>query len=184
MAKKDKPSPGAMPADANRIAESAEDMFAFERDMLLDGDIASSLLPQGEDELFDRDPFSADFVTFRIAQSQARKEKYAALNEQLREDLLQSPHLMEKPAEAGNRGAAAVWRSLRDLLRGETEALVDSSSVEELMLLKRELETRKTIVEAVNTGLESQLKRLEQRLSVYNKSETEITPADVKIKKG
>lgn len=183
MAKKDKSGQAPLPADLNRIAESAREMFAFERDVLLDGDIPDSALPQDEDALFDRDPFSADFVAYRIGQSQRRKEKYKALNEQLRDDLLEHPHLLEKPAESGTRGAAAVWRSLRDLLRGETEGIIDGSSVEELKMLKRELETRKAIVEAVNTGLQHQLKRLEQRLSAHDKRDTEISPAQVTIKK-
>ena len=63
---------------------------------------------------------------------------------------------------------AAVWRSLRDLLRGETQALIDNSELEELLMLKRELTTRKAFAEAVNSGLESQLLRLEQRIAAFD----------------
>ena len=45
------------------------------------------------------------------------------------------------------------------------------------------MDARKLIVEAVNEGLANQLKRLEQRLSVYDKEATQIVPAKVEIKK-
>lgn len=181
--KKEDPDTETTPRDNDRLAEATEAMFAFEREMVLDGVTPEYSLPQSEDEFYARDPFSADYVLFRHEQSQKRQEKRARVNVQLRADLLERPHLMEKPGEAGSRGAAAVWRSLRDLLRNQTEALIDSSSLDELMMLKRELETRKAIVEAVNTGLEHQLTRLEKRLSVYDSAETEIKPAKINIKK-
>ena len=182
MARKTKSDTAPQAADKDQVADAAEALLAFEQDILFEGEAPDDGLPQSEDEFFARDPFSADYVMFRRGQAELRRVKRARVNEQLRSDMLERPHLMEKPAEAGNRGAAAVWRSLRDLLRSETETLIDSSSLEELMLLKRELEARKAIVEAVNAGLLQQLKRLEQRLSVHDPEDTQIMPANISIK--
>lgn len=170
-------------ADMPDLAESALNMFAAERDLLLTGDLPDSALPQSEEEYVSRDPFSADYVEFRLSETRHRNEKQAKVNTKVRADLLEQPHLLEKPAESGSRGAAAIWRSLRDMLREESHTVMDNSGLQELLMLKRELETRKRIVEAVNEGLANQLKRLEQRLSVYDKEATQIVPAKVEIKK-
>lgn len=156
------------PSDVARIAEMSRQMFGTERDTLLSGELPDSALPQDETEFAARDPFSADFILFRLDRSKRRGQQKARLNKQLRADLLEKPHLMENPAESGTRAGAAVWRSLRDLLRGETQALIDNSELEELLMLKRELTTRKAFAEAVNSGLESQLLRLEQRIAAFD----------------
>ena len=187
MARKTKSNDAPPVVDNEQLGNSAEALFnaedLFDPESLLNSEVLFDGLPQTEDEFYDRDPFSADYVLFRRSQSAVAREKRARVNENMRKDMLEHPHLLDNPAEASNRGAAAIWRSLRDLLRNESKELIDTSSLEELMLLKRDLETRKAVVEAVNTGLEHQLKRLEQRLSVHDPEQTQIMPAKINIKK-
>ncbi|MHC0053382.1 hypothetical protein [Actibacterium sp. D379-3] len=160
------------------LTETAVTSFASDRDALLGEDIPDPALPQTEEEYISRDPFSADYVDFRLHEAEAKQGDIHRVNAKLRADLLAAPHLMEKPAESGNRGAAAVWRSLRDILREESHEIIDNSGLEELLMLKRELEARKAVVEAVNAGIGNQLKRLEQRLTAFDDAKKAAPPKD------
>lgn len=153
------------PADARVL------MYAAERDSLLGEPLAETTLPESEDEFAARDPFSSDYLEFQKANLEQRRFEQRKVDGQLRADLLARPHLMKEPGESGTRGAAAVWRSLRDILRQESATLMDSSRLDELLDLKRELEGRKGIVEAVATGLDKQLQRLDQRIAAAREAE-------------
>ena len=152
----------AMPPDA---ADARVLIYAAERDSLLGEPLPESLLPETEDEFASRDPFSADYLEFQKDNIEKKRVEQRKVDGQLRVDLLARPHLMKEPAESGARGGAAVWRSLRDILRQESATLMDSSGLEELLMLKRELEGRKGIVEAVSAGLDKQMQRLDQRIA-------------------
>jgi len=157
--------------------------FLADRDSVLGGEISDPVLPQSEEDFALRDPFSADYIEFRLQQAQYKNRIEGRANPQLRADLLASPHLLEKPAESGSRGAAAVWRSLRDILGDESLQVMDSSGREELLHLKRELMSRKAVVAAVGEGIGKQLQRIEQRLSAFDNVQAEpVQPAGAKKK--
>ncbi len=154
--------------------------FAADRDEFLDVDIPESALPQTEDDFLSRDPFSADYVEFQHAKAELRREVEGHVKTELREDMLVKPHLMKKPEEGAHRGAAAVWRSLRDQLHEESLAQIDTSGKEELLLLKNDLITRKAVVDTVSEGIGNLLKRLDGRLKAFDEggdTADEIKPA-------
>lgn len=141
-------------------------VFRENPELPVDQGLDENGVPLGMQELVNRDPFTAEYVQFRLDQARGRRENAQSVDTQKRADLLTNPHLMEKPAEVGNRGAVAVWRSLRDLLREESTTLMDTSNVHELQMLRRELFSRKTLIEAVTMGLDMQLKRLDERIKI------------------
>ncbi len=128
-------------------------------------------LPLSMQELAARDPFTEEYIQFRSGQAKKRREREQEVDVNIRADLLKNPHFMEKPAESGNRGAVAAWRSLRDQLKGESTALMDSSGLADLQMLRRELFTRRTLIEAVKMGLDMQLKRLDDRIKLAAEEE-------------
>jgi len=125
-------------------------------------DLPDQGLAAYEQRSVEQDPFVADYAS--NLKRMARDRKGARVDRQLRASLLEHPHLFPTPEEHGQRGGAAVWRSLRDQLHDESLELVDSSSRSELLALKRELESRRAIVAAVEKGLGHLLERLERRL--------------------
>ena len=146
------------------IADAAVAEFSSGRDALLEGSVPATLLPDSEEAFYARDPFSADYADFLKEKGQLRRDKAARVDEDLRADLLARPVLMERPEESTHRGAAAVWRSLRDQLKNESLAILDGSDPQELLMLQRELQARKMVLESVGKGIDGLLKRVEQRL--------------------
>ncbi len=146
------------------IADAAVAEFSSGRDALLEGSVPATLLPDSEEAFYARDPFSADYADFLKEKGQLRRDKAARVDEDLRADLLARPFLMERPEESTHRGAAAVWRSLRDQLKNESLAILDGSDPQELLMLQRELQARKMVLESVGKGIDGLLKRVEQRL--------------------
>ncbi len=158
--------------------------FAADRDSFLTEELPESLLPQGEEEFMSRDLFSADYVEFLYAKRDVN-ETVRGVNRGLRESLLEKPHLMEKPEEGAHRGAAAVWRSLRDQLHEESLQKIDSSERDELLLMRSELELRRAVVESVAKGLGALLKRLDDRLAAIGaEDEPPAAAAKAPAKKG
>lgn len=139
--------------------------FTAGRDDLLSAAVPATLLPDSEEAFYARDPFSADYADFLKDKADLRREKTARVDLELRADLLAKPHLMAKPEESTHRGAAAVWRSLRDQIKNESLGILDRSDPEELLLLQRELRTRQMVLESVAKGVDGLLKRVEQRLA-------------------
>lgn len=139
--------------------------FTSGRDDLLSAAVPATLLPDSEEAFYARDPFSADYADFLKDKADLRREKAPRVDAELRADLLVKPHLMAKPEESTHRGAAAVWRSLRDQLKNESLAILDRSEPEELLLLQRELRARQMVLESVAKGVEGLIKRVEQRLA-------------------
>ncbi|MEM1315130.1 MAG: hypothetical protein AAGI51_11280 [Pseudomonadota bacterium] len=109
------------------------------------------------------DRFSAESLDRASARSAHRPVRQ--VDEALRADLLERPHLFATPQENGRRGIVAVWRSLKDQLRDETLKMIDGSSRAELMMHRRELESRRAVVASVEKGLESLLERIDRRLA-------------------
>lgn len=145
------------------IAQASIADFSAERDDFLEQVMPPNAMPEDEEAFYARDPFSADYADFLKGKGDLRRT--LRVNGDLREDLLARPHLMHTPEEAAHRGAAAVWRSLRDQLHNESLAVMDGSDREELLMLQRDLEARKAVVDSVGKGLEGLLKRLKQRLT-------------------
>jgi hypothetical protein len=152
------------------IAQAAVAEFSSGRDSLLDGAVPPTLLPDSEEAFYARDPFSADYADFLKGKADIRWAKEAAVDQEMRADLLARPHLMERPEESTHRGAAAVWRSLKDQLKNESLTILDRSDPEELLMLQRELQARKLVVDSVAKGVEGLLKRVEQRLGELSRS--------------
>lgn len=138
--------------------------FTSGRDDLLSGAVPESLLPDNEEAFHARDPFSADYVDLLRNKADMRHETTTRVDSELRTDLLAKPYLMATPEESTLRGAAAVWRSLRDQIKNESLAILDRSDPEELLLLKRELRARQMVLESVAKGVDGLIKRVEQRL--------------------
>lgn len=144
--------------------------FAADRDEMLEDMVPDAALPADKDEFYHRDPFSADYVDFVHEREGARTDGGAKVDRKLRDDMLAQPHLLQKPEESANRGAAAVWRSLRDQLHEESLEMIDTSDREELLILKGDLMTRKALVDSVGEGLTNLIKRLDQRLAAEDKT--------------
>ena len=155
---------------ASKLDEATLTFFASDRDSFLTEDLPQSFLPQGEEEFMSRDVFSADYVEFLYAKRDVN-ESVRGVNAALRESLLEKPHLMEKPEEGAHRGAAAVWRSLKDHLHNETLDRVDSSGREELVQIRNELELRRAVVRALDQRMGDLLKRLDDRMSALEGQE-------------
>jgi hypothetical protein len=148
------------------VAGISEDDEAHLDTMVPEGVQMTGILPETVDAFYARDPFSADYVDFLKYKGQARRaERQTKIDLGLRASLLEQPLIMEKPEEAAFRGSAAVWRSLRDQLRMESDKLIDESDPFELDALERDLNARKAIVGAVGRGLDMLLKRVQQRKS-------------------
>ena len=145
--------------------------FTADRDSYLSqalpaGVDTSGVLPESEEAFYARDPFSADYADFLKSKGAARRSgRKARVDEGLRASLLERPYLMEKPEEAAHRGAAAVWRSLKDQLKQESQKIIDGSDASDLQALESELASRQALVTAVGRGIEMLLKRLRQRLN-------------------
>lgn len=138
--------------------------FTASRDDILSAAVPESLLPDSEDSFYARDPFSADYADFLKGNAEAWRENAASVDNELRANLLAKPYMMTKPEESTLRGAAAVWRSLRDQLKNESLAILDRSDPAELLMLQRELRTRKMLLDSVSKGVTGLLSRVEQRL--------------------
>ena len=147
--------------------ESLDDILS-DSDLFLDEAMIRDPMPDARDEIAARDPFSADYMEFLKDKAARNRVDPRRVDSELRANLLEKPYLTERPEEAGLRGAAAVWRSLRDQIREESLNLMDASGREELLLLQRELSARKAIVATVDKGLDILLNRLEQRLSALS----------------
>ena len=139
--------------------------FTDSRDDILSSAMPETLLPDSEEAFYARDPFSADYADFLKSKAEIRQEKASRVDEDLRANLLEKPFLMAKPEESTLRGAAAVWRSLRDQLKNESLQILDRSDPEELLMLQRELRARQMVLESVTKGVDGLIKRVEQRLS-------------------
>ena len=147
------------------VAGFTADRDSYLSQALPDGVEFSGVLPETEEAFYARDPFSADYADFLKSRGIARRtERKARVDEGLRASLLERPYLMEKPEEAAHRGAAAVWRSLKDQLKQESHKIIDDSDPSELQALESELASRQALVLAVSRGIEMLLKRLRQRL--------------------
>ncbi len=168
--------PGGDPVGLAQLDEATLVSFASDRDGFLTEELPASLLPQGEDEFVARDLFSSDYVEF-LYRKRDVNEAVRGVNKGLRESLLEKPHLMEKPEEGAHRGAAAVWRSLRDQLHEETLQKIDASGREELLLMRSELELRRAVVESVGAGMGDLLKRLDDRVAAIDAGEVADIPA-------
>ena len=153
---------GSPPAPFEDLDPVSVAAFASERDEILEGASPDSLLPETEEAFYARDPFSADYL--ELLQERRELRPARTVDQRLRQDLLERPHLMERPEEGAHRGAAAVWRSLRGQLHQSEDDLLDSSDPQELLLLQREVEARRMVVDSVNRGLEMLLKRIKQRI--------------------
>lgn len=138
--------------------------FTSGRDDVLSAAVPETLLPDNEEAFYARDPFSADYADFLKSKAEMQRERTPRVDAELRADLLAKPYLMAKPEESALRGAAAVWRSLRDQLKGESLAILDRSDPEELLMLQRELRARQMVLESVAKGVDGLIKRVEQRL--------------------
>ena len=148
------------------ISNAAVLGFGSERDSLLDGQVPPTNLPDTEEAFYARDPFSADYADFLKYKRDIREEEaQPRVDEGLRADLLRRPHLMERPEESTHRGAAAVWRSLKDQLKNESLEILDRSDPEELQMLRRELSARQMVLASVGKGIEGLIKRVDQRLA-------------------
>lgn len=110
-----------------------------------------------------QDRFSPEHLDRASALSERRPVR--KVDEELRADLLERPHLFANPQENGRRGLVAVWRSLKDQLRDETLTIIDSSTPSELAMHRRELESRRAVVASVEQGLEILIARIDQRLA-------------------
>lgn len=152
------------PADITGLSDAAIESFSQDRDELLGRLPPESLLPGSEEAFYARDPFSADYADFLKEKGEMRRAKAVSFDEELRASLLARPQLMEKPEESAHRGAAAVWRSLRGQLHNEGLELLDTSNIEELEMLQRDLKTRKMVLDSVTKGVDGLLKRVEQRI--------------------
>lgn len=152
----------AAPVAFDDLDSSTVATFASERDEILGVAPEASLLPETEEAFYARDPFSADYGDMLHDRKDLRLTR--KVDHRLREDLLEKPFLMERPEEAGTRGAAAVWRSLRAQLHGSSVDLPDGSDPEELRLLRRELEAHRMVVQSLTKGLDGLVKRIGQRL--------------------
>lgn len=166
----DVPDMGFGPVQDVDILQGAVAEFSAGRDSLLEGAVPPTLLPDSEEAFYARDPFSADYADFLKGKADIRWAKEAAVDQEMRADLLERPHLMERPEESTHRGAAAVWRSLKDQLKNESLTILDRSDPEELLMLQRELQARKMVVDSVAKGVEGLLKRVEQRLGELSRS--------------
>lgn len=158
------------------IAQAAVAEFSSGRDSLLDGAVPPTLLPDSEEAFYARDPFSADYADFLKGRAEITRAKETRVDKELRADLLACPHLMERPEESTNRGAAAVWRSLKDQLANEGMNILDRSEPEELLMLQRELQARRMVLDAVTKGVEGLLKRVDQRLGELSRPTGGGTP--------
>ncbi len=170
------PSDGAedIGASLQALENATLTAFAADRDALIDDMVPAAALPADRDEFYHRDPFSGDYVDYVNAREGSRTDGGAKVARKLREDLLSKPHLLPKPEEGANRGAAAVWRSLRDQLHQESLGMIDSSDREELLILKGDLMTRKALVDSVGEGLTNLIKRLDQRLAAFDKTPPKV----------
>jgi hypothetical protein len=172
-------APGTMPEIADMpfaavqdvdIAQAAVAEFSSGRDSLLQGAVPPTLVRDGEEAFYARDPFSADYVDFLRGKAEISRARVTQVDTELRADLLARPYLMERPEESTNRGAAAVWRSLKGQLANEGQTILDGSDTEELLMLQRELQARKMVLDAVAKGVEGLLKRVEQRLGELSRT--------------
>ena len=152
--------------EAAGIAGFTADRDSYLSQALPEGVDTSGVLPESEESFYARDPFSADYADFLKSRSAARRSgRKARVDEGLRASLLERPYLMEKPEAAVHRGAAAVWRSLKDQLKQESQKIIDDSDAAELQTLESELASRRALVMAVGKGIDMLLKRLRQRLN-------------------
>jgi hypothetical protein len=167
------PAGVANPLELRHLDQAAIAGFSADRDAFLahdlpQGALASGVLPETVEDFFARDPFSADYANFLKEMSRQRSGRRAKsapeVNLSLRANLLERPYLMERPEEGALRGSAAVWRSLKDQLRQESEKLIDTSDVHDLLALERDLRGRKSLITSVVRGIDMLLKRLQQRL--------------------
>ena len=148
------------------VAGFTADRDSYLSQALPEGVDVSGVLPESEEAFYARDPFSADYADFLKSKGAARRSgRKARVDEGLRASLLERPYLMEKPEEAAHRGAAAVWRSLKDQLKQESQKIIDGSDASDLQALESELASRQALVTAVGRGIEMLLKRLRQRLN-------------------
>lgn len=151
--------------EAAGIAGFTADRDSYLAQALPEGVAFSGVLPESEEAFYARDPFSADYADFLKSKGAARRtERKARVDEGLRASLLERPFLMDKPEETAHRGAAAVWRSLKDQLKQESQKIIDDSDPAELQALESELASRQALVIAVGKGIDMLLKRLRQRL--------------------
>jgi hypothetical protein len=146
------------------IAQAAVAEFSAGRDSLLEGAVPPTLVRDSEEAFYARDPFSADYVDFLRDKAEIGRTRETRVDAELRADLLARPYLMERPEESTNRGAAAVWRSLKGQLANEGLSILDGSDPEELLMLQRDLQARKMVLDSVAKGVDGLLKRVEQRL--------------------
>lgn len=158
---------GLAPVSATTLAEGAMSSFAASRDELMAGVPTESLLPGSEEAFHARDPFSADYAEFLRGTADRREVQAPRVDTGLRTDLLAHPYLLARPEEAAQRGAAAVWRSLRNQLLQDPTALPDSSTREELQQLRRDIGAQKLLVDSVARGIDMQLRRIDQRLAEF-----------------
>lgn len=151
--------------------------FTSGRDDVLSAAVPETLLPDSEEAFYARDPFSADYADFLKNKADMRQDKAPRVDTELRADLLAKPHLMAKPEESALRGAAAVWRSLRDQLKNESLEILDRSDPEELLMLQRELRARQMVLESVTKGVDGLIKRVDQRLDEVSAAPATKIPA-------
>lgn len=152
--------------------------FTSGRDDLLSSAVPATLLPDSEEAFYARDPFSADYADFLKDKAEMREQKAPRVDAELRADLLAKPYLMARPEESTLRGAAAVWRSLRDQLKNESLAILDRSDPEELLMLQRELRARQMVLASVTKGVDGLIKRVEQRLDETGPAPAATTATD------
>jgi hypothetical protein len=152
------------------IAQAAVAEFSSGRDSLLEGAVPPTLVRDSEEAFYARDPFSADYADFLKGRAEITRAREARVDKEMRANLLARPHLMERPEESTSRGAAAVWRSLKDQLANESLTILDRSDPEELLMLQRELQARKMVLDSITKGVDGLLKRVEQRLGELSRT--------------
>lgn len=111
-------------------------------------------------EFLDENPFEAELLELQRRRIELRE----AASKRVRPNPLLDLSLLDDPEEALIKGVAVIRQSLRELLTGETARLVDTSAPTELDALRKQLETRKLVLEAALKDLSGQLTRLRNRL--------------------
>jgi hypothetical protein len=111
-------------------------------------------------DFLNENPFAEELGQISRHNTRLRRGKREATG---RPDPLLDLNLLADPGESLHRGLAVIWSSLRELLSGETARLVDTSETIELDALWKQLEARRSVLEATLKGVNDQLRRLNER---------------------
>lgn len=122
-------------------------------------------------DFLDASPFTPELDEIKLYRS---KRRQARLDRQGRPDPLVDLTLLTDPNDSVQRGLSVIRQSLRELMTGETARLVDTSEGTELEALEKQLDARKSVLEAAVRNVASQLARVRHRRE--SERETEKLP--------